>query len=274
MNCPIDVHVLRHGAPRVLLVHGLEDGWASWRELAAQLPSGWGVAALDLPWRAGNDYRWRQSATPSQWLRAGLDLLGEPIDAVVAHSFGANAALGLMAAGDRAIGAAAALICPLYRPPTAEVTWRMLDRSHHTFVENIREGVRARLGPRAARTDVEVLDGMLAKAVDRVGPLGLLATFDQFVASADLPLHAVEQPTVILAGGADPVLSTATAERLAERIPRATLRTHQDFDHYCHIRQPARVAELLGGFLGTLPVLGPAFKPVLKPVLKNARAQE
>jgi pimeloyl-ACP methyl ester carboxylesterase len=249
MTCPIDVHVLRGGAPWVLLAHGLADGWESWRALAARLPHGWGVAALDLPWRAGNDYRWRQTATPSQWLKTGIDLLGEPVHAVVGHSFGANAALGLMASGDGSVGSAAVLICPFYRPPTAEVTWRMLDRSRQTFVENIREGVRARMGARAERTDAEVLDAMLAEAVDRVGPLGLLTAFDQFVASTDLPLHAVEQPTMILAGGADPVLSAATAVRLAERVPRATLHADEGFDHYCHIRRPAQVAALAGEFL-------------------------
>ena len=244
----VTVRELRRGTPRVLLLHGLEDSWTSWRTPAAGLPPDWGLVALDLPWRAGNDYAWRRAADPAGWLRNGLDQLDGAVDATIAHSFGATAALSLMAAGERRLGSAAVLISPLYRPPDAPVTWDLLDRSRTSFVRNVRDGVSVRLGDRAI--DPDVREGVLAKAVERVGPRALLATFDEFVASTDLPLHAITQRTLILTGAADAVLSDRAASALAERVPGARLCARDGFDHYCHLRRPAPVARLAADYIG------------------------
>lgn len=245
------VHDLSEGRPgglRVAFAHGLEDVWASWKPVARRLDPAWRLVALDLPWRAGNDYRWRRQDSPAGWLRAGLDAVGGPVDVVVAHSFGANALLDLCCAGARP-AAAVVLVCPLYRPPAVPVTWRLLDRSRRNFEAHIHDGVRARLGGRAAALDPDVLTAMMAKALDRVGPAGLLAVFEQFVASADLPLTRVTPPALVLAGGADPTLSAAAAGALAGGIPGAVLRLNDHFDHFCHIRDPDAVAAQLSEFL-------------------------
>lgn len=240
------------GGPLLVFAHGLEDVWASWQplaaELAAELDPSWRLVALDLPWRAGNDYRWR-TRQPGQWLADGLDLVGRVPDALVAHSFGANAALELMCALDPRPGRAAALICPFYRLPRHRVTWRMFDRSMATFVEHIREGLLARLGPRAGSMEPEVLETMMKLAQDRVGPLGFLTVFQQFVASADLPLDRVEQPTLVLAGGADPTLSREAALALGDGMPGARALIRDDYDHFCHLRHARGVAALVAGLV-------------------------
>jgi pimeloyl-ACP methyl ester carboxylesterase len=252
----VPVHVMRAGAPggrRLVLAHGLEDGWASWRPLVDRLDPEWRVDALDLPWRSGNDYRWRQRNSPAGWLSEGLDALDEPADAVVAHSFGATAALTLMAAGDERMGTAAVLICPLYRPSSADVTWQMLDQARHSFVAHIREGVRARLGRRLSIVDPGVLEGMMGKTIDRVGPTGLLTVFESFIASGHIALEEIGQRAMVLAGDADPTLSTGAARLLSERIPLGVLRNDHDFDHFCHIRRPDGVAEHVREFLALAP---------------------
>ncbi len=260
MTARVAARRLHRGMPgglRVVLAHGLEDSWSCWRPLVDRLDPGWGVRALELPWRAGNDYRWREQDSAAGWLAAALDTLDEPPDALVAHSFAANAALELMAAGDLRVGSAVVLVCPLYRPPVAEVTWDMFDRARATFEEHIREGVRARMGKRMAVVEPDVLAAMTVKALDRVGPIGLLTVFERFVASADLPLHAVSQRTMVLAGGADRSLSATAARMLAAAIPGATAQVNDDFDHFCHVRRPDRVAEHIGELLGALePVEG------------------
>jgi pimeloyl-ACP methyl ester carboxylesterase len=248
----VPAHLLRRGRPgglRVVLAHGLEDGWSCWQGLVGRLDPDWSVRALDLPWRAGNDYRWRQRGGAAGWLAAGLDGLDEPVDALVAHSFGANAALELMAAGDQRVGRAVVLICPLYRPPEAPVTWRMFDRARRSFEAHIRDGVRARMGPRVASVEPDVLESMMDKALDRVGPIGLLTVFESFVASTDLALETIGQRAMVLAGGADRTLSATAARMLAARIPAAAVRVDESFDHFCHVRRPLRVAEQVGEFL-------------------------
>jgi pimeloyl-ACP methyl ester carboxylesterase len=231
------------GGPVVAFVHGLEDSWTSWLPLAGALDPTWRLHALDLPWRPGNDYRWR-SRSPAHWVTQGLDGLAAPPDVVVAHSYGANAILQLLCcAFDPGLGRAVALLCPFYRLPDRPPTWRMFDRSRATFDQHVRDGVRIRMGDRAASTEPDVLESMMSKTLDRVGPSGFLAVFEQFVASGDLPLGAVGLPALVLAGGADATLSREAAVALAAGMPRASLHFQDDYDHFCHIKQARGVAE-------------------------------
>jgi pimeloyl-ACP methyl ester carboxylesterase len=253
------------GAPLVVLVHGLEDSWASWWPLAERLAD-WRLVALDLPWRAGGDYRWRHRSA-GDWLRRGLDLVGEPVDAVVAHSFGAGATLELLCARDRRLGRAAALLAPLYRPPQLDLTWRVFDRARRTFEAHLAEGLAMRLGARAKRLEGELLDLMVSRTIDRVGPAGFLAVFDQFAATAHLPLERVELATLVLAGDADPTLLGGAALQLAGGLPGSRVHIQPGYDHFCHVRHAngvaAEIADLVNAALGavTAPHLAPAIGP-------------
>lgn len=230
------------GAPTVAFAHGLEDAWTSWLPLAECLDPVWRLLALDLPWRPGGDYRWRGQASPGHWLSRGLDLVDTVPDVLVAHSYGANAALELLCSAGPPPARAVVLICPLYRIPDQPVTWRMFDRSRSTFVQHIGDGLRLRMGARLDATDPEVLAAMTDLALDRVGPLGFVAAFEQFVASGDLELGRVAAPTLVLAGGADPTVSAAEALALAAGIPGAGVRIRDEYDHFCHVRDAAGVA--------------------------------
>ncbi|OLT19107.1 alpha/beta hydrolase [Actinomadura sp. CNU-125] len=238
------------GAPLVVFAHGLEDSWTSWRPLAAALDPRWRALALDLPWRPGNDYGWR-GRPARHWLGLGLDLVGEPPAALVAHSFGASTALELMCARDRRVGAAAVLMCPLYRMPSQPVSRHAFERARAAFVQHVRDGVRAKMGDRADALDPEVLAAMMDRAVDRVGPLAFLAVFERFVESAALGLGDISLPALVLAGGADPTLSERAAAALAAAIPGADLHIDPDYDHFCHLRNAQRIGGLVGDLVGS-----------------------
>lgn len=239
------------GGPLVVFAHGLEDSWESWLPLSARLDPRWRTVALDLPWRPGNDYRWRRR-TSAAWLADALDRLDRRPDIVVAHSYGANAMLELLCARDHRVPDTAVLICPLYRPPDVAVTWRVFDRSRRAFEQHIHDSLMSRLGARTKRMDQEVVEAMIAKAVDRVGPAGFLAVFEQFTSSASLRLGDIEAAAFVLAGGADPTLSPGAATALAHRIPRASLVIDDDYDHFCYVRRPADVAGRIAGFADAL----------------------
>lgn len=234
--------------PLAVFAHGLEDPWTTWRPLAAELDPTWRMVALDLPWRSGNDYRWG-SRPAGEWLGEGLDLLGVRPDVLITHSFGANAALTLLCAGDPRPGPAVILICPLYRQPQHPVTWEMFDRARGVFVRHVREGLRARLGSRADGLDPDVMESMMDAALNRVGPSGFLTVFQQFIASSELRLSGVTVPTFLLAGAADPTLTPVAAQALADEVPGMRLRVEEHFDHFCHVRQARGVAATVTAFL-------------------------
>ncbi len=236
-----------HG-PVVVFVHGIEDGWPSWRRLAGYLDPDYRCVALDMPWRAGNDYRWRAQGSPGGWLARALRDLDQPADVLVGHSFGAGALLELLAAGVTA--RAATLIAPAFRPPDLEVTWRVFDRSRSAYEIQIRQGLELSLGPRAPSLDPGLRAAITDKAFDRIGPASFLAVFEQFAASGDLALGAVTVPTLVLSGCRDASLSPSGARALAERMPGATVTRAEDFDHFCHLRRAADVAARLAGFIG------------------------
>jgi pimeloyl-ACP methyl ester carboxylesterase len=168
---------------------------------------------------------------------------------MVAHSFGANATLTLLCALDPRPGPAAALVCPVYRQPKYPVTWRMFDRARTTFVEHIRDGLRARMGERAGLIDPAVLEKMMDMALERVGPSGFLTVFQQYIASSDLTLEQIVVPTLLVAGGADPTLSRNGANALATRIPGSEVRITDAYDHFCHIRHASGVAAQVAEFV-------------------------
>ncbi|MEW2428687.1 alpha/beta fold hydrolase [Micromonospora sp. NPDC047644] len=241
----VPLHVLNEGepgAPLVAFAHGLEDTWQSWRPIAGWLGPRRRLVALDLPWRAGNDYRWRHRS-PADWLRSGLAALPRTPDVLVAHSFGGNAALQLLCADEPLAGRAVALICPLYRPPGGPVTWALFDRSRETFVQHIHDGLRARMGSRATRIDAGLLAAMTDLAIERVGPAGFLTVFEQYLATADLSLDAVGRPVAVLAGGADPTLTPKAAQVLAAGMPGGLLHLRDDYDHFCHVRHAQQIAD-------------------------------
>lgn len=252
---PPRAHVLSAGegdGPCAVFVHGIEDGWRAWQPLAASLGPRWRSIALDLPWRSGNDYCWRWAASPAEWVRAGLDALGDSPVVLVGHSFGANAVLGRLAASEpRAV--AAVLAAPSFRPPDVAVTWRVLELSRQAFERQIRDGMRARLRGAA---DPDVFELMLARTYDRIGPVGFLAVFEAYVASGHLPLSNVDLPTLIVVGERDPSVHRPHLEALERWLPRATLTCGPDLDHFCHIDRPADLARQIEALAA--PVVAPA----------------
>jgi pimeloyl-ACP methyl ester carboxylesterase len=247
----VTTHTLSPGAPGgplVALVHGLESAWTSWLPMAVELNPDWRLVALDLPWRPGNEYRWG-ARSAGEWLGEALDLLDATPDALIAHSFGANATLELLCGYDPRPGRAVTLICPFYRLPHEAVTWRMFDKARGTFIKHMRDGLRARMGARAGVMDSGVLETMMDGAINRVGPSGFLTAFQEYTASANLALGNVGVPTLVVAGSADPTLSREAALTLVGGMPGAVVRINQGYDHFCHVRHARGVAAQVVDFV-------------------------
>jgi pimeloyl-ACP methyl ester carboxylesterase len=235
-------------APTALLLHGLENTWASWRPLAAHLSQRWRVGAAELPWSAGNDYRWRREAPPAAWVADTLASCDEPPGLVVAHSFGAAALLEVLSTQPSTAVGSAVLIAPFYLHPKVTPSWRLFDVSRQQFHDQIRDGLRVNLGRRAAVIDPAIFERIAAKVMDRIGPAGFVAVFDQYLATASFPLAAVRVPGLVITGEDDVTLLERDAAALAE-APALTVVRKRPYGHFCHIRQPDQVARDITEFV-------------------------
>jgi len=267
------------GQPAVLLLHGIEDSWSSWQSVAQWLVPQFRCYAVDLPWRAGGDYRWRGRSS-EQWVADALAAVPERPTVVIAHSFSANALIQALSAGSM-LGAASddgagsstsldfgamVLISPFYRPPTVPVNWNTFDHSLADFRTTMTAGLRIRLGKRAARLDPEVFELMAATMLDGIGVLGFLAVFEQFAAASELDLSARPAPALVIAGSRDPGIAGERAEWLNRAIPHATMQVDPDYSHFCHLEQPELIGPLVAEFLRTAtlpPEKGPSPMPTL-----------
>lgn len=241
----VDWHQLSASGPTVVLVHGIEDRWRSWTDVAKLLAPHYRLIALDLPWRAGNDYAWRADGTPGQWLDRALSVVPQPIHAVVGHSFGAIAALELLSAG-RAFERVA-LLAPFYRPSGTPVDEGLRSESRRALESAVRTGLRLKLGARTIPPDV--LASMERKLVEYVLPRAFPPFFDYLVATGDQVLSTVDTRTLVLGGTTDISLPPGSARALAEAMPAAQVRQRAHYTHFCHVEQAADVAAELGEFL-------------------------
>jgi pimeloyl-ACP methyl ester carboxylesterase/acyl-CoA thioesterase FadM len=240
------------GRPVVLLLHGLEDGWSSWEDLARWLVPHYRCVAVDLPWRTAGDYRWRRRPA-EQWIADVVDRVRA--SAIVAHSFSANALLQGLARAELAADMMV-LISPFYRPPSVPVDWRTFEHSLADFRTTMTAGLRIRLGARAARIEPDVFARMASAMLDGIGVLGFLAVFEQFATASNLDLSACPGRALIVAGSRDPGIAGERAEWLHRAIPHAVMAVDPDYSHFCHLDQPDLIGPLVADFLqeGTAPM--------------------
>lgn len=224
----------------MLWAHGLtssrarEDrlGWFDWR---AALPA-WRVVRYDArghgasaPGPGPEAYRWDTLARDLLEVADALDLDG-PLVAGGASMGCATVLHAAVAAPQRF----AALVLAI--PPTAWATRAAqadLYRAGAELVEG--DGLDAYLDVARSRPVPE----LFAEVADLVAPdpdvpAAVLPDLLRGAGASDLPapdvLAGIEQPTLLLAWDTDPVHPVATAERLAELLPRAELHVASTLD--------------------------------------------
>lgn len=100
--------------------------------------------------------------------------------------------------------------------------WPLHDAALAGFRRVIADGVGVGLGERARTMDPEVLSAMVDTTLERIGPVGFLSLFLQFVGTTELALADVTVPTLVLAGRHDESLAGNRATALAAALPTAS----------------------------------------------------
>ena len=235
---------------RVALCHGLGAGPALWGPLAQLLPDTVETWAFGFPWGAGGDGTWAMQRHSRVWLDRALGLMPAPPDVVVAHSFGANVLLDRLVT-DGPVGCRGlVLFSPFYRPAPDRFDWGTLRHYVVDFDDLIRAGIVARRGgpPPAA----ELLEAMVAKVRDRIGPYGWLRFFDLFTETPFLDLSRVDVPCLVVGGELDTASYPADSAGLAAALPDARLEILPGCGHFGLVDNPVPAAALVLGFLDRL----------------------
>lgn len=262
--------VVRDGSgPPVLALHGFTGSAETWEPLREALGGRYDLAAVDLPGHG-------RSSAPADAARYALPRLADDLArlldvmeigraAVLGYSLGGRAALHL---AHRHADRVAALILESASPGIADPSERAArardDDALAGFVE--REGVEAfvdrwerlPLWASQAPLPAEVREGLRAQRLrNRVS--GLAGSLRGAGAGAEPSLEealgALHTPTLLLAGALD-AKYVAIGERMAKAIPGARLQVVPGAGHAIHLERPAAFAELVGGFLGSLPPRG------------------
>ncbi len=229
-------------------VHGMEEGWHVWREVARRV-SGLRSFFLDLPWSGSMGSQWALDRTPVRdWIQRGLGAMPVTPRVLVAHSFGAMAVLDYLDShGPSGVGAVV-LISPFHVPAGQQLDWPAFRHYTDNFQDFLRGAVRIRQN--RARVDPEVTAAVAAIVHERIGPTGSLEFMYLLSKSPCWRLEALDLPFLVLGGAQDASALPRDCETLAARLPRSELHVLPDCGHFSMIERADAVAELLLDFLG------------------------
>ncbi|HEX6074129.1 MAG TPA: alpha/beta hydrolase [Micromonosporaceae bacterium] len=237
-------------AIRMALLHGLGSSVTVWDPLRSALPSDVESWAFAFPWDSGQGPGWAMEPDTRVWLEhAWAAAPGRP-DIVVAHSFGANVLLDWVSRQGTAGCRGVVLMSPFYRPDPDMFDWAAIKHYLNDFEDLVRAGILARLN--GSRPATDVLEAMVSKVRDRIGPYGWMRFFDLYTRTPLLDLSAVDVPCLVLGGGHDTAAYPHDVRGLADALPDAVAHILPDSGHFSMIDNTARVADLLRGFLHRL----------------------
>jgi pimeloyl-ACP methyl ester carboxylesterase len=259
------------GAAALLLVHGLGDEADTWRHVLGPLAARRRVVALDLPGfgRSGHP---RRASTTAFFARVAGDLLGAlgiERATLVGHSMGAAVAQRLALARpelvERLVLVAGCLPVHAGLPPGP--LWAFLTpglgEAGYTSLRRAADGGYSTLRPYYADLDSlpEADRAFLAARVRaRVWSDGQRRAFlsalrwmaiDRALRAGSFHDQAAHQrtPTLLVWGERDAIVPQAAAYAMAALLPDARVEVLPGAGHHPAQEQPARLVELIEGFL-------------------------
>lgn len=242
---------LRTGAVHspVVMLHGLMGSGACWSPVARRLEASFDVILPDARGHGASSapaqgYRYDQLADDVLGL---IDQLGLCRPALVGHSMGGmTAALAASRAPDRV--RALVLVDPTFLPPERQRQVHASDvaEQHRQALKLTREQLIEKARARSPHRTLEVIE-RLAEARLQTS-LAAFAVLEP--PNPDyLPIVAALRMPTLLVIGDDPVVTPELAAQLLTINPRLRLEQVRHAGHGLPFDQPARLGELIAGFL-------------------------
>jgi len=259
-------YVERGEGPAIVLIHGWSLSVAYWRPVMDHFGPGYRLIAYDLPGmgRSSGGERPYQFKRLIDDLEAVRETFGLERPLICGHSLGGDVA-AQYAVSFHGRAAGFALLDAPGRP-------NLLINPIVAFLLRIGLPLLAKLGvEQPLRVLVPLLRVLFfSRAFRRTHPGEIRAWRDQFLTSEvpaivnalaaeayrrvlALELHRVREPTLVVRGAKDLVVSQRQAESFARRIPDARLRVLPGAGHMTPVERPAEVARLVRELADSLP---------------------
>ncbi|NJC70655.1 alpha/beta hydrolase [Planosporangium thailandense] len=243
---------------RALALHGLGSGAGCWTPLRTLRRDDLELWTVDLPW-SGECAEWAGRRPATAALRDAFEAVEHPVDLVIAHSFGANVLLEMLAtdiaAGrdpvDRFGLRGLLLVAPLYRRSRDEFTWDEMPAYLSRFGNAMAEGVRVHSTRRRNR---DLQAAMADRVCQRVGPYGWLEFFGTYLRTPMLRTDLLDLPCRVLVGTDDRAAPPNEAAALVAALPTATLCRIADCGHFPMLQRPQDFATEVDRFFRSLGV--------------------
>jgi len=251
--------------PRVVLLHGLLQGPAVWREVVAALVGGGTGGAGGTEGSVSNmsdidlhcpDFVAQD--TLGGMAEQALALCIERPATVLGYSMGGYVALEMLARRPDAI-ASLVLLSTSARPETPEARERrerLVAMSERDFEQVVSLLVRAGLAP--GRRDDPAWQARLRAGMRPDAPGPYRAHCRAVMARADHrgTLARARMPVIVASGDGDDVVPLAFSEEMAQLVPGSLRRTISDAGHSSPIEQPQAVAALVREAIAAATSLG------------------
>lgn len=233
-------------APTLVMIHGMEEGWDIWMDMALSLAHDYRLFCLDIPWQGRDGYHWGQVLTVRDWMDRALELVPSAPEVIVAHSFGATATLEWMTHHPLTRLRGVVLVAPFYRAERTDFDWDLFNDCLRGFRAIMEQGLKVR---QVKKIDPAVLMAMADKVMERIGPSGFLEFFSLFARTPALRLDRVTVPTLVVTGTLDLPLTACGNPELVQRLPQGSLELVPECGHFCMLEQPAAFRVLLQQYL-------------------------
>jgi poly(3-hydroxyoctanoate) depolymerase len=263
----VDGHVLRVSirgeGPPILLIMGLGGNIEMWRPLERELHRrGFQTIAYDAPGTGHSPSRLIPLRPHGLARQAAhlLDTLALPAADVLGVSFGGGVAQELALRNPHRVRrlVLASTACGLGGVPGNPLALGLLATPLRYYSSRFLQATkRCTYGPFTAPDSALMHEHIAAR---RSRPPSMWGYVSQLYAGAgwtSLPwLHRITAPTLVLAGGKDPIVPPVNARILAARIPGATVHIEPDAGHLLLMDRAPLCAELIARFLRS-PAVAP-----------------